>query len=93
MEYPRCVPFNSSSDDCCRSFLDALLPQLPQLGALAAAGASRLQRGVLTQLLGRLLALAPQACLSVSQPSFYWLLDAYQALLANRSVDKFRCSR
>lgn len=73
---------------CCRSFLDALLPQLPQLGAL---GASRLQRGLLTQLLGRLLALAPQAVLSVSQPSFYWLLDAYQALLANRLVDDSRC--
>ena len=67
-----------------RSFLDALLPQLLQLGPLAAAGASRLQRALLTQLLGRLLTLAPAETLSVSQPSFGWVLNAYEALLSDR---------
>lgn len=72
------------SCDARRSFLDALLPQLPRLEPLVAVGASRLQRGLLTSLLGRLLALAPRAVLSVSQPSFQWVVGAYESLLGDR---------
>lgn len=66
----------------CRSFLQALLPQLQQLAPLVTG--SRTGKELFLRLLGKLLALSARTVLSPTQPAFAFVLDSYVALLGTK---------
>ncbi|KAK9829312.1 hypothetical protein WJX72_005143 [[Myrmecia] bisecta] len=76
-----------------RSFVQALLPHLPQLQPLLQAPTPQDKeagqgdpRMTFLRLLGQLLALDPALVLAPSQPSFHFILQAYLAMLQLRAV-------
>lgn len=66
----------------CRTLLQALLPQLPDLAPLVAG--ARPGKELFLRLLGRLLALSARPMLSPTQPAFGFVLDSYTSLLNTR---------
>ena len=69
-------------DSVCRSFLQALLPQLRQLAPLLRSGHSGQELFLL--LLSRLLSLSARTVLSPTQPAFDFVLESYVALLSTK---------
>ena len=84
-----CMHFLTHQLCTCRSFVSALLGQLPKLGSLLAASESSSSsytninrtKTVFLQLLGRLLKLDSQLVLDPTQPTFHFMLDSYFRIL------------
>lgn len=66
----------------CRSFLQAVLPQLRHLAPLLSSGNAG--KELMLRLLSRLLSLSAQTVLSPMQPAFEFVLDSYVTLLSTR---------
>lgn len=87
-----CIPFLTCQLCTCRSFVSALLGQLPKLGSLLAASQSssssntniNRSKTVFLQLFGRLLKLDSQLVLDPTQPTFHFMLDSYLGVVALR---------
>lgn len=66
----------------CRSFLQALLPQLRQMAPLLRSDNSG--KELFLRLLGRLLSLSARTVLSPTQPAFDFVLESYVTLLCTK---------
>lgn len=82
LSQPNCIAWTHFACLSCRSFLQALLPQLRKLAPLLRIGNTG--KELFLRVLGRLLALSARTLLSPAQPAFEFVLDSYVTLLSTK---------